>query len=575
MPGDLQQEIDNQSKDKKIPRGVITLKNMQGSVDLKKNMRHVFIDCDQVTVSSAEEKVEASFINCKQVTISDFKSGVIRFEKCEQIQELTAKMATINASDAKIQKLELTDCKINLFKCEMQEAKFTDCNLHSFNNKYQGEMTLDGGTYYMDKDEIESKVDMKGGATLSGPKLQAKGEFKMEKSSVNLDAPEFKDKFTATESHILITEGQFKGEASIKDKGTCVLNDPEFKDKTTFEDGQFVVTMKDKGEFTDDLTIKNANFTGYDLTCKGKLDVDSEDSGGVVLIKGKYSGEVTAKKTPMRVAEKTEFEDKVTLTDGALDSSDATYKELIIDGGNFTSVRDKAEKITGTKLAGPSVVRSCTEAQEIKLEGEGSSSILLDDLSSVQTLELKKHSTIRMAECSPSELTIEECGSVQIDGGTIQDGTVKKVGIFLTTSTTTVTKLDMEDTQMAVTNAVTDFTVKNSTVIDTESIFTSADASIIIANNSTISTSTGCLINALGGTVTATDASVVTTKGGDITNLDGLTMGTGFDLVKQGGSLMYDGDLNLHAAVGKVKIKSLISDVDVDAAGDINITDGV
>jgi hypothetical protein len=567
MAGDLQQEIDKQMNDPMLPMGVITLSNMQGSVDLKQGMRHVFLNCQNVTINSAEGTNQADFINAQQVTVTDFKSGVLRFEKSKQIQNLKASSAKLDTDSSQIQQLNLEDSSANLFNCMLQTATFKNSNLHSFNDQYQGALSLDGGTYYIDTGTMSSTVDMKNGATINGPTLKAQGDITLDGSALNLDQPQFQ-KLTATSSHMLMSTAKFQGAVSITKDGTCVLKDPTFSSTADLEDGTFVITG---GTFNGSITLNNASFTGKNLTCTGDITAMADDAGSMVLVDGSFQG-LTATKMAMRISGKAKFTGNVTSKDGALDSDGATYQQLTITGGNFVSSGDQIQTLTGTELVGPSTLRSCKQAQTISLEGDGTGTLLIDDLTSCQSLTIKSYSYVRLVGAKPSTLDIEECGTVQLDGCQINQGTAKTIGLFLSDGTSTITQIDMEDVQSANTNKASKITAKNCTITDNGSTFTSADTCILITTGSTIQDHTNCNIVNMGGTITGDGPSVINTMGGDITNTKGYTGGMNFDVSQQGASVLYDGtDMTVQCTTGKVSVISTTSDVDITGNDNVNV----
>lgn len=606
------------SNDDDMPQGVVSLESESGSFDLPEGVQMSLRKCTDITCSSSEGRNELSLSECDSVTIKDFKNGVIRLEKCDQVEEITCtEGTTLTVSASKITKADCKNATVIMIDCEIEDGKFEDCEITSIKNKFQ-KVELTGGVIQSEDDEFQDEctfTDLKSATIVNG---EFKGKITGDGSVFHLHAVKSEDEVKLTDCNFTDVTGEYKEKFTVDgDKSTCMLKGTKIDEKVEITDGSLMATAL---ELKEELTVTGSIVSLTDLKAEKEVTIEKSQ---VVITGGEFNDKTTITSCSARLLS-CKFSDDVTIEKGATDSEKNEFeKKLELTGGTIESKRDKfSDDVTLTDLIAKSLIFEPKEFKKLDIRGKDSSSLLeiiggtgeditVDTLGNLRVfkttfekVDLTNVKLCNLVEITATETKVEECGTVITDdgdlGGTVsfklcgtvianntngQDTTIEDCGQYLGGEAKFQT-VTIKKTVLGVTKECSDLTLEDSALIDNGSTIKavsaqiigigstveSADTSVINALDSTI-TCDSSMVTARGGTVDAGGDSTVTISGGDVMNFGGYTSGTGFNYEDQGGSTLFDGiNTTLACTVGNVNIDALIGSIYGTALENIGMT---
>lgn len=580
----IQEKIDKHIESEEVKRGVIVLNGESGSFTVPEGGRIILRDCSDVTCDGCEGRGELTIINGSNVTISDFKDGIIRLDKCDQITELTTSENTrINVSGGKIEKLDITKTQALFIDCEFEDAKMDNCDVTSKKNKHQ-KIAVTGGALFSEDDEFQGEASFEEGCVAHLIAAKFSDKLTADTASLNLVKGSFEGEVEFTDSKVVDTEGEYQDKLTVSgDKSHTILRESKLQKEFMHSDGVLVANALESEK---EITIEKGSISAKGLKAQKDLTLTDCD---VILTGAELNGTTTISSCASRLVD-CKFEDDVTFEEGAIDSERCTYKQVIMTGGTIESVLDEFEKFEGTGLIAQSKFFKPKQIQEFKATGEDSSASLDLTGGEPQTMEIEDFGFVRMlktdaqdltctkiataflTDCTTQTATFDECGTVVLDKGTADDATFTKCGQVLA-ATCEVSKISLDEVNCSSTSNVGDMTATKTTCIDSGSTIDGTDCTLITTGST--STASASIVTASGGTVDASGSTVVLAAGADVTNEDCLTVGHGFNADLNAGCVLYDGDLTAQASIGNLKLISLEGTVQVDAALDIISTAGV
>lgn len=548
----IQQQIDAQLKDEKFPRASITVKNESGSFELKKGVRVTLIKCS-ATLDGAEEDCQVDFVDCDSVEVSDFKKGKLRITRCSSVKQLEAEDSVVNFGDTKVEELKLTRCQSTYLNSEIQTATLEQCDIQSTKNKYQ-DLTVTGGKLRSYEDECETG-SLEEKANIKFSKLEGK-ELTIDKSTVTLiDCKS--EKLEITDGHLTDLKGEHKEITVSGDKSSCSFNDSKASDEVSFSDATVFATKMD---FESEVSVENCHFIGKKLSVMSEFSAKKKE---IVIVDSEFQGETSFEDASIRL-NKCSFQAEFSLETGSLDSNDCEYQgEFSLTEANINSRNDSfMGTVSMEDLVGPNSIANSDDMQELTITGGDSCGITLTKVTS-QTADISEVAMLHAFKCEFQELKLESFTHAVLDDCKSSMAEIKD-GSFLNTGLSQLEMLEISDVQCAITSDLSSMTAKDSGLIDKGSTI-EADSCFIQSRGSNV-IALSSLITNIGGNIEGTDTTVVITKGGEVMNLDGLTIGDGFEPDEQGGSVKFNGiDLTLQSTLGNVDIISRAGNITATA----------
>jgi len=550
----IQEVLDNQLKHKDCPRYVVQIKNETGSLKVPKSVRVTLYECDSVTLEETEEGSEVNFVDCSSVTVSGCTKSILRFSKGSEIQQVTAEDSEVHFGDANVQQIELTRCTGAFINSQIQQGTLEESRFESSKNTFQ-QLEVTGGKFFSFEDEVQ-ELTVSDKATGRFFKLQAE-QATIEESQILLKQSQTQQ-LEVSDSALTDHKGEHEKFTSSGEKSTVRMRETKLSGETSFEEGSALLS---KVECEGELSIEKCSFIGQELKVSSEL---SAKESKVVLADCEIESEATFEDSATRVRE-CSFQSEVTVEQGAYESDDSEYQsEFSLKEGTLISRNDTfSSSLSLEDLVHDSQIVHAEGMMEFTATGGGTAGLKMVDCESQMT----DISEMGILHCVDSDLGLLKLESVSVAILDECEGEMAEVTDvpFLNAATSTFTMMDLSDVQMALT-AETDIVATNCGINDIGSEI-AADSCMINCRDSNV-IANASLVNNIGGTVEGADVTVITTQGGETINLDGLTMGTGFDPDMQGGSLKFDGiDLTLQSTVGNVDI--------ISRAGDITMTSDI
>ena len=374
-----------------VPRTVITLNNLSGSFKLPKGVRLVLRNCDGAKCTSAEGNNEISFCEGSGAEVQDFKSGVLRFEKCSDIQKIVASQGVhITASGVTIQECDITDSYTMFDNCQVQQAKFTRGETKSFKNQYQ-QFTVEGGSIYSQDDRYQQWQGT-GDIRAHIVKTTMNGQFAQEKGSLIIQDCDWSGSdVQLTSTNVASRNSQFK---SLYIGGDEVeQSDPGGSDSKTEQKAGTASLLNII--LQDDLEIENSSVNIQGLASQGKITLTSSalnaigikadeiksTESQVIMQNSQFDGEASFEDGDLR-AKECKFSDKFSLSKGSLQSDQCTFEDKVtVDDGTIDSDNDEwKDQGNLTKLTGPSIIRYLKASDDITITGDQASSLLMEHI---------------------------------------------------------------------------------------------------------------------------------------------------------------------------------------------------
>lgn len=607
----LQGKIEEHVEDKQDPCLNITLTGESGSFDLKEAVRLTLIDGQDVTCNSAEGKNELSLINCQNVKIKDFKEGVIRIEKCDEIDEITCSEKTsLTVSGAKIQKVDLTGAVVTFVDCQIEDAKFDRCEITSIECEYQ-KFDMQICQIHSDNDKFKDDFNMQDNCVGTFIKPEFSKDCTFDSCVLDLTKAKSEKAVTLTDCRFIDNRGEYSKEFTVSgQKTTCSLVKTQFKDQVDFSDAMITGSGVE--------SEKEMTFTSVSFNLKGLIaqkEVTISQARGV-LSSCEFKDSLTTDSCALTLR-KAKVEKDFQLQGGAVESENSEFKgDVTITGGTVESIKDKfTGQVQATDLVAFNKFFKPDTQDTFDLSGSTTTSLEITDSTDLEltcdgfgrvsilggSLKEPEFTSIKMLNLigtTPDKPSFSDCSTVICSGcedmgdvacdnlGTgIFDGciggklTSNNCGQILAATSTFEFKFD--NTCLGVTANADKVECTSSNLIDQGSSGVSATDSQLIVSGSTVEecnssvcnanggdvTCDGSVLNISNGTFTATGASTVLASNSDGTNDDGLTSGTGFSADDQASALLADGlDTLLQNSLGNLTMKSLVGDVTVEAA---------
>jgi len=569
--------IQEHLEDEEGPIGSICITGESGSFELKKGVRLVLRESNDVECTGAEERNELTLYKCSDAKVKDFKGGVLRAEKCDSLGEITcSEKSTVNIGDTEVEKLELTQSNALLMGCKIQEGTFEKTKIESVKNEYEGKVEITGGTLQSHEDKFKDECSL------------------TEKSTSVCEKPEFEKEFTLDQSKLVAHKAKFKDQVTIT-QGILVDNEGEFEDKCEVtENSQF---LGRKSQFKDDFTAEGSVFNGIETKIDGKFDFTAGNCSGtdfevkdkatfsqsqVILTGASFQDDTEVEKSSVRLVD-CEFQGKFEVTGGAIDSEKSSFQDkFTLDQGTLTSVKDEfVDDVECSDLVYKNLIYKPQSGQNVTMSGKEGQATLEIFGWEAQEATFEKFTRLILNDCQFQKLEITGCQHIEINKGQSEETTIDTCGT-VELNDTTAQKLDatdcgqvfagdsevqegtFENIGLLVTNAVSDMTVSNCTVNDTGSTIDAEDSIITCIGGQV--TGSGVMLTIINGQYEVSGNSVVNAVGSSGINEDGLTSGTGFEADEQAGALLVEEmDVKLQASIGNLTAKSLLLDVYVEA----------